>query len=113
VLPRGALPARNILQRSISRSTGLIMTERFVPVYELEKIATIEVGPDKRAGRRFKRNYWIARALFTLVVLIEAALCVGVTVLAFEFQTGVNRILTTLWAIGGVCTLLRLALTAK
>ena len=45
-------------------------------MYELEEIATIEVGPDRSASRRFIQNYWIARAIFKLIILFEAALWV-------------------------------------
>ena len=81
-------------------------------MYALEKIATIEAGPDNSAARRFRRNYWIARALFTVVVLLVATLCVHAAVLSVEFR-GVWGILQVPWAIMAVCVLLRLAVLGR
>jgi hypothetical protein len=81
-------------------------------VYELEKIASIEVGPDNRSTRRFRRNYLIARALFTVVVLLVATLCVYAAVLSVELR-GVWGIPEVPWALMAVCVLLRLALLGR
>jgi hypothetical protein len=83
-----------------------------VPVYELEKIATIEVGPDNSAARRFRRNYWIARALFTVVILLVAALVVYSAVLSVEFKTA-WRVVEVPWAFVTVCILLRMAVLGR
>jgi hypothetical protein len=81
-------------------------------VYELEKIATIEVGRDKSAGRRFRRNYWIARALFTVVILLVAGLWIYAAVLSYEFG-GAWSILQAPWALVVLGTLLRLAVLGR
>ena len=81
-------------------------------MYELEKIATIEAGPDNGAASRFRRNYWIARALFTVVVFLVAALCVYAAVLSVELR-GVWGIPEVPWALMAVCVLLRLAVLGR
>jgi len=81
-------------------------------VYELEKIATIETGPDNSAARRFRRNYWIARAIFTVVVFLVAALCVYAAVLSIELR-GAWGIPQVLWALMAVSVLLRLAVSGR
>jgi hypothetical protein len=75
----------DFLDRTLAGNRGNGGVSRSAPVCELEKIATIEVGQENGTARRFRWNYRIARALFTLGVFLVAGLCAYAAVLSLEF----------------------------
>jgi len=83
---------------------------RFV---QLERIDPIEIGPDARALRRFRRLYLLARSIFTLVILLVIAACIYAGILAILFG---GAFMGPLWALQmflAVAGLIRLAILGR